>query len=159
MQIAEPEPEPEPVDVEMTGSTVPSPTYSNAPSSHRASISPAIQARDPLDRRESYSSSISADRRFSYTTSATTSPAFGPQTAFGYGAPGTLPSLSSALTSPALGPQGDADHEATAALMMLNADRRGYFAQRQLAASQGESTSKGQAGAGRGMSVRDLLST
>jgi len=155
--------EDEPADVEMTGSTVPSPTYSNAPSSHRASISPALQARDGSPRRESYSSSVSAEhhRRFSYATSATTSPAFGPQTAFGYGAPGTLPSLSSALTSPALGPQGDADHEATAALLMLNTDRRGYFGQRHLSVSQGESGPKPQpqGGAGRGMSVRDLLST
>ena len=112
-----------------------------------------------------------------FTTSAQTSPAFGPQqhplpplpasataSPFLYGQSssaaatpllgaragadnmhgGTLsaaPSISgSALTSPALAPQRDMDQEATAALLMLNSDRRG------------------NAG-GRGMSVQDLLST
>jgi hypothetical protein len=46
------------------------------------------------------------------------------------------------LTSPALAPQRDLDQEATAALLMLNTDRR--------ASKQGT--------AARGMSVRDLLS-
>jgi hypothetical protein len=52
----------------------------------------------------------------------------------------------SALTSPALMPlresgERDLDQEATAALLMLNTDRRGI------------------PGSGRGMSVRDLLSS
>jgi hypothetical protein len=50
-------------------------------------------------------------------------------------------SFGSALTSPALLPQTDLDQEATAALLMLNTDRRGI---------------QGSRG---GMSVKDLLST
>lgn len=51
--------------------------------------------------------------------------------------------MGSALTSPALQPQRDRDldQEATAALMMLNCDRRGMV------------------DGGRGMSVKDLLSS
>ncbi|SPN97154.1 uncharacterized protein DNG_00670 [Cephalotrichum gorgonifer] len=141
------------VDVEMAESTAPSPTYSVAPSSHQSSVSPAILAQD---RRESYSS-VSADpRRYSFTTSATPSPACGPQQHYGVGT--TLPPIFSALTSPALGPR-DADHEATAALLMLNKDRREYLAQQ-----AGEEGTAGEAnprarGSGRGMSVRDLLTT
>lgn len=53
----------------------------------------------------------------------------------------------STLTSPALGPMRDRDldQEATAALLMLNTDRRG-------------TTSHSSIG-GRGMSVKDLLSS
>jgi hypothetical protein len=103
-------------DVEMAGS----PTYSQRPSE-----SPALRAR-----HDSYSST--ADRRhYSFSASSTASPALGP-TAYDL-------ARSSALTSPALGPQLDLAQEATAALLMLNTDRRGTQ--------------------GRGMSVRDLLST
>lgn len=122
-------------DVEMTGSAAPSPTHT-APSPH-SPFSPALGPEDT--RRESHSSASTDPRRYSYTTSATTSPAFGPQ----YGA--TLPPIGAALGSPALGPRRDADREATAALLMLNTDRRGF--------EEGE-----RKGSARGMSVRDLLS-
>lgn len=52
--------------------------------------------------------------------------------------------IGSALTSPALLPQRDLDQEATAALLMLNTDRRG--------------THSSISGRG-GMSVKDLLSS
>lgn len=57
----------------------------------------------------------------------------------------------STLTSPALGPlrERDLDQEATAALLMLNSDRRGTV---------GTGADRGSNGSGRGMSVRDLLS-
>jgi hypothetical protein len=47
----------------------------------------------------------------------------------------------------------DMDHEATAALLMLNADRRGA---RTLSAVGGDNANKV---VGKGMSVKDLLST
>lgn len=131
-------------DVEMTGSAAASPTFT-APSS-RSSISPALNTQD---RRESYSSASTDPRRYSYTTSATASPACGPQ--FGT----TLPPIGSALGSPALGPQArDPDQEATAALLMLNTDRRGYFGRGEEGREE-----RSQRGSGRGMSVKDLLST
>ncbi|OHE91819.1 helix-loop-helix DNA-binding domain-containing protein [Colletotrichum orchidophilum] len=169
----------DPDDVEMTDSEAPSPTFppvqqhqhqhaqqqpqqqqqqqhSHSHSHSRSqqpSVSPALLPQDLRERHrhDSYSS-VSTDHprhnSYSYSTSTTTSPAFGPQTYVGgVGGYGSL----SALTSPALAPQRDRDldHEATAALLMLNSDRRG--------------TSGGGAGpargAGRGMSVRDLLST
>lgn len=137
-------------DVEMAESTAPSPTYTAAPS-HRSSVSvsPALQ---PEDRRGSCSSVSTDPRRYSYSTSAATSPACGPL--YGFGGV-SLPPIGSALASPALGPMGrDADQEATAALLMLNTDRRGYGPRR-------DETGGGEArrGSGRGMSVRDLLST
>lgn len=54
------------------------------------------------------------------------------------------------LTSPALGPQPDSreDHEATAALLMLNSDRRTWSG----------ANSKASTPVSRGMSVKDLLS-
>jgi hypothetical protein len=87
-----------------------------------------------------HDSSSSVSRHHSFSTSATTSPAFGPQV-YGGSYPQSVHSASgSALTSPALPPLRDLDHEATAALLMLNqTDRRG-------------------SGPVRGMSVRDLLS-
>ncbi|KAL0936524.1 helix-loop-helix dna-binding domain-containing protein [Colletotrichum truncatum] len=144
----------EPDDVEMTGSEAPSPTFpaqqhsrSQQPS---VSPSPALLAQDSRHRHDSYPSVSTADQRhYSYSaSSATTSPAFGPQPyAYGHG----IASVShSTLTSPALAPQRDLDHEATAALLMLNTDRRGTVG------SESASTARG---AGRGMSVRDLLST
>lgn len=137
-------------DVEMAESTAPSPTYTAAPS-HRSSVSvsPALLPHD--DRRGSCSSASSDPRRYSYSTSAATSPACGPQ--YGLG-PVSLPPIGSALASPALGPLGrDADQEATAALLMLNTDRRGYGPRRE------EGAGEARRGSGRGMSVRDLLST
>lgn len=123
-------------DMEMTGSEAPSPNYVMAPSqSHQPSISPALLAQDPQQHQASYSSNSNDSRHYSYSTSSTTSPAFGPR-------PSEYAISNSAgnstLPSPALLPQGDLDHEATAALLMLNTDRRGTH--------------------GRGMSVKDLLS-
>lgn len=128
-------------DVEMDGSDGASPTY-NAPAySKHPSVSPAIVPQDPNQRHNSYSSASNDLRHYSYSTSATTSPNFGPQS---YEYAISNASAGSTLTSPALLPQRDRDldHEATAALMMLNSDRRG---------------TAGSA-SGRGMSVRDMLS-
>ncbi len=139
------------VDMEMTDSEAVSPVFTARPDHpaqqpRQISISPALQ---PLDggssssrgRQQSYSSaSTVADhhRHYSYSTSATTSPAFGPQSGyFVHSNPG------STLTSPALNPQSDLDHEATAALLMLNTDRRGFTA----------------ANGRRTVSVRDLLTS
>lgn len=129
-------------DIEMEDSdAVTSPMM--APNSDRAahlpSVSPALPPREGRHRQHSYSS-VSTDRRYSYSVSAGTSPAFGPQVfnMHSYGR-GDASAPTSALTSPALNPQSELDQEAMAALMMLNNDRR---------------DSKG-----RGLSVRDLLST
>lgn len=168
-------------DVEMTGSDdANSPTFTTRPSSattsasHRPSASPALVAQDPstVARHDSYAplsaAAVEHHRHYSYS-SATTSPAFGPQ-AGGYGAAGYAPSnhsaAGSALTSPALGPlrERDLDQEAMAALLMLNSDRRGTVSSTSggsNAASAGAGASGGGGGgggSGRGMSVRDLLS-
>lgn len=132
-------------DVEMTDSEAAvSPTFTATPDqmgmrSRQPSISPALHAQDARGRQQSYSSVSTEYRHHGYTTSATTSPAFGPQTHGGYIPAGMV----SALTSPALNPQSDIDHEATAALLMLNNDRRDY----------------NTGGSRRAVSVRDLLTT
>ncbi|OIW34503.1 hypothetical protein CONLIGDRAFT_675479 [Coniochaeta ligniaria NRRL 30616] len=138
-------------DVDMEeGSEIPSPalTATHHSRSQQPSVSPVLLAQDAQSRHNSQSSLSSAsttDRRYydySAPASASTSPAFGPQ-AYHYAHSAHSAAGSSALTSPALGPQRDMDQEATAALLMLNqSDRRG---------TNGSS--------GRGMSVRDLLST
>ena len=137
-----------------------SPTYTPQLRSHQASVSPAMQpqSQEPHQdysglRNNSYSSASTSHprsrdgRHYSYSTSASanTSPHFGPQQRqYEYAV-----SNSSALTSPALlpmttvGEDRDLDQEATAALLMLNADRRGTGGSR----------------GGRGLSVKDLLST
>ncbi|KAH6961374.1 hypothetical protein DER45DRAFT_195752 [Fusarium avenaceum] len=129
-------------DVEMEDSDVTSPAMT-AMQDHNArhtSASPALLPQDSRHRAQSYSSISTDNRRYSYSVSAGTSPAFGPQI---YGAPhyarSDASAPGSALTSPALNPQSELDQEAMAALLMLNNDRR---------------DSKG-----RGLSVRDLLST
>ncbi|OLN95949.1 hypothetical protein CCHL11_05049 [Colletotrichum chlorophyti] len=137
-------------DVEMTGSeTAPSPTFpaQQQPQQHRQpSASPALLPQDSTRHRHDSYSSVSTDQRhYSFSMSTTTSPAFGPQQPYGYAAQGSL----SALTSPALAPLRDLDQEATAALLMLNSDRRG---------TSGSGVAAVSRGAGRGMSVRDLLS-
>ena len=132
----------------MAGSEVPSPTFtaSQGGRSQPPSVSPALLAQDSRQRHDSYSSaSTEHHRHYSYSASATTSPSFGPQV-YGYaqGPHSTSHSATaSTLTSPALLPQRDLDQEATAALLMLNNDRRGTRV----------------SAAGRGMSVMDLLST
>ncbi|KAL2756879.1 hypothetical protein ACRALDRAFT_1075666 [Sodiomyces alcalophilus JCM 7366] len=129
-------------DVDMTGSGTPSPHFPTPQSRYRhPSISPAIPPEDYRQRHNSDASVSTDHRRYSYSNSATTSPAFGPQP-YQYGH--TNISLSH-LASPALVPQRDLDQEATAALLMLNNDRRGAHG--------------GRTGPSRGMSVRDLLST
>lgn len=159
-------------DVEMTGSDIaPSPTFTTRPSSstttlsHQTPISPALAAQDTssIRRHDSYASISTAiaaaehHRHYSYS-SATTSPAIGPGWGVGY-APSNHSASGSTLPSPALGPlrERDLDQEATAALLMLNSDRRGM-----VGSSSGGGTNAngggGGSGSGRGMSVRDLLS-
>ncbi|KAK8056938.1 hypothetical protein PG993_002165 [Apiospora rasikravindrae] len=128
-------------DVEMTGSEAPSPTHTPSTSrSQRPSESPALLAEDVRHRQNSYSSVSTDHRHYSYSASTQASPAFGPQQ-YNYNL-GTASTSNSTLTSPALPPLRDMDQEASAALLMLNTDRRGTSG----------------SGAGRGMSVRDLLS-
>lgn len=152
-------------DVEMANSDIaPSPTFTTRPSSsatlsqhqsssHQASPSPALTAQDAgMRRHDSYASIANAvehHRHYSYS-SATMSPAMGPGWNAGGGYAPSNPG--STLTSPALGPlrERDLDQEATAALLMLNSDRRGTV---------GTAVDRGGSNAsGRGMSVRDLLS-
>ncbi|KAK0656513.1 hypothetical protein B0T16DRAFT_319188 [Cercophora newfieldiana] len=123
-------------DVEMTSSSA---EISPALTPNASRFQPPLMSPALLPERADSSSSVS--RHQSFSTSATTSPAFGPQTYGSY--PQSAHSASgSALTSPALPPLRDLDQEATAALLMLNqTDRRGNGAS-----------------AVRGMSVRDLLS-
>lgn len=113
--------------------TAVSPTFSAQPDqgqhhqgqhqSRHPSTSPALHPQDAArGRQHSYSSASTDQRHYSYSASAGPSPALGPQA--GYAASGA----GSALTSPALNPQPDLDHEATAALLMLNSDRRGFNA-------------------------------
>ena len=125
-------------DIEMTGSEMASPTLANPSRSNQPSISPALLAEDS---RRRYSSVSTDARHYGFVASSNTSPAFGPQ-ACNY-ARSNASATGSTLTSPALGPQRDLDSEATAALLMLNSDRRSVV---------GSSS-------GRGMSVRDLLSS
>jgi hypothetical protein len=134
------EDEDEDEDVEMGGgSEGVSPTHTTPlQTSHHPSISPALPPQDSHNRQNSHSS-VSTDQRH-YSYSSTTSPALGPGT---YDYARSIASAGSTLTSPALLPQRDLDQEATAALLMLNTERRG--------------TNGG--GGGRGMSVKDLLST
>lgn len=128
-------------DVEMSDSDTASPLFTGRPDqSHHSSVSPALSPEDARNRQQSYSSASTDQRRFSFSVSANTSPAFEPQRHGMY--PQSSGSISS-LTSPALNPQSDLDQEATAALLMLNNDRRG---------TNGSVS-------GRGLSVRDLLST
>ncbi|KAL8295234.1 hypothetical protein RB597_008568 [Gaeumannomyces tritici] len=156
-------------DVDMHGGAeLPSPTFTAeaaaaaahaaaSSTTHSTSVSPALLGADSRrQRHDSYSSAVSTPvlgpdgRRCSLASATTPSPAFGPQTY-----PAGLPYSSrpgSALTSPALQPLRDVDHEATAALLMLNSDRRGAANGPVGASGAGSST-------GRGMSVRDLLST
>ncbi|KAI1482367.1 hypothetical protein F4774DRAFT_309935 [Daldinia eschscholtzii] len=129
-------------DVEMMGSEAPSPVYVQTPArSNQSSISPALVAQDAPSRHHSYSSVSTEYHHYSYSGPSNTSPAFGPQ---GYPQHvGTTSTSHSTLTSPALRPQQEIDQEASAALLMLNVDRRGTAS----------------SGSGRGMSVRDLLSS
>lgn len=131
-------------DVEMTGPDAPSPSFSQSTSrSLRPSESPALLAEDTRHRHNSHSSVSSDQHQYSYSASSYPSPAFGPQQHH-HANPGIMSTSSSTVTSPVLPPQRDLDQEASAALLMLNTDRRGTH----------NSTSSA-----RGMSVKDLLST
>ncbi|KAJ2903318.1 helix-loop-helix dna-binding domain-containing protein [Zalerion maritima] len=116
-------------DIDMTDSEAQSPYASAASSVHQPSVSPALMAEDGRRRHDSYSSMTHDQRHYSYSGSAATSPAFGPNAASSYGVPYARSNHSTAgsnLTSPALAPQRDRDpdQEATAALLMLNQDHR-----------------------------------
>lgn len=142
--------------------------------------SPSPSSSSPVQRHEPSSwvssssfsaagTSVEHHRHYSYgggggVSSATASPAVGPGWGFGFGGGSAA---GSTLTSPALGPlleRGDLDHEATAALLMLNNDRRGTVGSLGNAgAGAGTNAScpggGGRSSHGRGMSVRDLLSS
>jgi hypothetical protein len=137
-------------DEEMSEATSPqsirphSAAVSSVPS-HHPSISPAI-----LPSAQTSPEILSKPSKYGYgyhsaRSSALPSPAFEPQTQ----ASGPSYSNFAPLTSPALRPQSEGskalekdDHEATAALLMLNTDRRSW---------SGPTS-------GRSMSVKDLLS-
>ncbi|KAK3984125.1 transcriptional regulator form adherence 6 [Cladorrhinum sp. PSN332] len=147
-------------DVDMMASSSsagPSPALTPvAGRSQQPSVSPAMLSENSRHRHNSCSSVSTEYRPLGYNSSSggvggvggsgmpsMTSPSFGPQT-YGYPPSSAHSASGSALTSPALPPLRDLDQEATAALLMLNqVDRR----------SSSTST------AGRGMSVKDLLST
>ncbi|KAI9645007.1 hypothetical protein NHQ30_007044 [Ciborinia camelliae] len=125
-------------DIEMTCSENSSSNYAT-PVPPSQQNSPAMFPQDSRHRQDSYSSVSTNHRHYSISTSSTTSPALGPS-AYEYAR--SIASVGSAFTSPALMPQRDVDEEASAALLMLNSDRRG-------------TNNSGV----RGMSVRDLLSS
>ena len=132
----------ETADVEMSDPETASPTFTpTADRTAEPTPSPALLPQDTRRRQHSYSSVSTDHRHYSFSTSAATSPAFGPQQHNGVYAASNGSAIGSALTSPALGPQSDLDQETTAALLMLNTDRRA-------------TTSNGRV-----VSVRDLLST
>ena len=122
--------------------------------SHQLSVSPAIlpsaqTSPEILAKPSKFGSygSVYQSHPHSARSSALPSPAFEPQTQAS--GPGGYSTNFAPLTNPALRPQAEVmekdDHEATAALLMLNTDRRSW------------SSSGGNAN-GRSMSVRDLLS-
>ncbi|KAI1112841.1 hypothetical protein F5Y14DRAFT_244534 [Nemania sp. NC0429] len=118
-------------DVEMTDSSSPSPTLT-APRSAQSSISPALAAQDGHYSHNSHSHRSSISTSGDYHTYN--------------GAASPLRGLSyPPLASPALRPQLEIDHEVSAALLMLGGGRT--------------SVSGPGSGSGRGMSVRDLLSS
>ncbi|CAD6443303.1 01fe6e24-3e6a-48cd-a84c-f64e68040adf [Sclerotinia trifoliorum] len=128
-------------DTEMTGSENRSSNYAT-PIPPSQQTSPAMLAQDFRDRQNSYSSVSTNNRHYSISTSSTTSPALAPSV---YDYARSIDSVGSALTSPALMPQRDQryiDEEASAALLMLNSDRRAT-----------------NCSGVRGMSVKDLLSS
>lgn len=162
----------------MTGSDEPiSPTCTALPSSaghvsHQYTESPSIPAQDPstdspvIHRNGSYSSVYAATfdsrRHYSFST-ATASPAFGPQqapTGAEWYAASSHSACASTATSPALGPsvERDLDQEAMAALLMLNSDRRGMESMRTADSDRTGSSTNLRAQKPRGMSVKDLLS-
>ncbi|KAG6041869.1 hypothetical protein E4U41_001029 [Claviceps citrina] len=133
----------QPEDVDMSDSDTASPLLP-APSDRLyqlCSVFPGLEAEHARLRHPSHSSVLADQRHYSFSFSAGASPAFGPQQRHGMYTQSSAPG--STLTSPALYPQSDVDQEATAALLMLNNDRRGTSSNLNA----------------RGLSVRDLLST
>ncbi|KAI1079558.1 hypothetical protein F5B20DRAFT_581339 [Whalleya microplaca] len=128
-------------DVKMTNTDAASPAFEqNTSRSTQPPASPTLVTQDAQGRHCSYSSASTDPRHYSYSApSNTASPAFGPQA---YTYPTTTASYS-AVVSPALTPQQGLDEEASAALLLLNVDRR----------------ARGSNGQGRGMSVQELLSS
>lgn len=119
--------------------------YPTDHSHYSLTTSPVLQPSDP--RHYSLTSSIRStvvSPAILPSPSIGASPAFSAHSQYSNFAPGASSHFS--LTSPALRPQPDEretdreDHEATAALLMLNTDRRSWN------------------GSNRGMSVKDLLS-
>lgn len=126
-------------EAELTDSDMASPEPTGTHDRYRQpSISPALPAQDHQPPHSHCITSTDLGH-YSYSSSAGTSPAFRPQRAV-YRVPHTVSASESTLASPIL-LQSDFDHEASAALLMLNKDRRDARIR------------------GRGLSVRDLLST
>lgn len=146
------------------------------PSSPSSSSSPSASYPSPTSTRRHDSwapaypvSAPEHHRHYSYASSVTTSPALAPGWNQNHGSAlvgsfhhSNAGTAGSALTSPALGPlldRADLDHEATAALLMLNSDRRGMVAGSGGGGSGSNGGGVSSGGQGRGMSVRDLLSS
>lgn len=131
--------------------------YRSAPSSvHQPSISPALAPEEHPSYHSGYSLLTHEQRHYSYRNSTTTSPAFGPHF-LSYNisyARSNHSTTGSTLTSPVLNPQHDRDldHEATAALLMLNKDPRVLKPAHSSSSFQSEPQS-------RRMSVKDLLTS
>ncbi|KAK1776168.1 hypothetical protein QBC45DRAFT_225557 [Copromyces sp. CBS 386.78] len=161
-------------DVEMSDSSggpspASSPPLGATNSFHQPSVSPAIPPQQSKDRHGSISlgvASVDQQRHYSFSgSSVTASPA-------GFGAGGQLYGSNGnthdprtapfpALTSPYLASRNDLDHEATAALLMLNqqtqTDRRASTTNTDVPTGAATAAA-GTMRTGRGMSVRDLLS-
>ncbi|KAI4203120.1 MAG: hypothetical protein LQ346_001854 [Caloplaca aetnensis] len=127
-------------DVEMTGRSELPLTDTDNPQQKLTHTSPQSRMTSPaLDAMYCKPTSCTS------SLSDLTSPPFGSLKSTSYR---SFPqSTSSASTSPALVPSKEADEEATAALLMLNKDRRNT------------NTSSSSSSHGRGMSVKDLLSS
>lgn len=129
-----------------------------------ASISPAIMPRNSQASPHLGSAGATPTNPFPYPPSADghAGSAFEPMT-HASGPPGSQFGGQFALSSPALRPVID-DQEATAALLMLNTDRRSWSEMGGSSGSSGSAgnsagaTSGSRSGSVRGMSVRDLLS-
>ncbi|KJZ72616.1 hypothetical protein HIM_07975 [Hirsutella minnesotensis 3608] len=132
--------EPSIVEAEITDSETPSPAAESHDYRRRTSISPSLRAQATTHHQQTHIFSSSESALHSYSLSAGTSPVIGPQQS-GRNMLSSSDLSASTLTSPMLNPQRDSDQEASAALLMLNKDRRDINTR------------------GRGLSVRDLLST
>ncbi|KAL0474273.1 hypothetical protein QR685DRAFT_3800 [Neurospora intermedia] len=165
-------------DVDMSDSSgddspASSPPLAAITSSHQPSASPGIPPQQPLrDRHDSISLALTStdyQRHYSFSgSSVMASPAgFGSEGQHLYGGNSNMHDTRAAsisgltLTSPYLVARNDLDHEATAALLMLNQqtqpDRRMSTTNIDRPA-EAAATASGTVRTGRGMSVRDLLS-